>query len=78
MTGLIAKDQLKQYIDRIERLEQEKADVAEAMNEVYAEAKAVGFDTKIMKKILKLMKQDKNKLAEEEAILELYKEALDL
>lgn len=78
MTGLIAKDQLKQYIDRIERLEQEKADVAEAMNEVYAEAKAVGFDTKIMKKILKLMKQDKNKLAEEEAILEHYKEALDL
>jgi uncharacterized protein (UPF0335 family) len=78
MTGLIAKEQLKQYIDRIERLENEKTDVLEAINEVFSEAKANGFDTKIMKKILKLMKQDKNKLAEEEAILELYKEALDL
>ncbi len=78
MSGLIAKEQLKQYIDRLERLEGEKNDIAEAITEVFAEAKANGFDTKIMKKILKLMKQDKNKLAEEEAIFELYKEALDL
>ena len=78
MTGLIAKEQLKQYIDRIQRLEREKSEIAEDIKEVFAEAKGGGFDTKIMKKILRLIQSDKDKIAEEEAIFELYKAALDL
>lgn len=78
MSEVIAKEQLVQLISRIERLEIEKADLAEDIKEIYAEAKATGFDTKIMKQIIKLKKLDKAKLAEEEAILELYMQALDL
>lgn len=78
MTEIIAIDQLKQYMSRIERLETEKSNAADDIKQVFDEAKANGFDTKIMKKILKLKKLDKNKLAEEEAILELYREALGI
>jgi uncharacterized protein (UPF0335 family) len=78
MNKMIAADQLKQYISRIERLESEKSDLAEDIKQVFDEAKANGFDTKIMKQILRLMKLDKNKLAEEEAILELYRKALEI
>lgn len=78
MSEIIAKDQLIQLINRIERLEQEKSDLAEDIKEIYAEAKANGFDTKIMKQVLKLKKMDKDKLAEQEAILDLYRQALDL
>ncbi|RYE06005.1 MAG: DUF2312 domain-containing protein [Rickettsiaceae bacterium] len=78
MSEVIAKEHLIQFISRIERLEIEKADLAEDIKEIYAEAKATGFDTKIMKQIIKLKKLDKAKLAEEEAILELYMQALDL
>jgi uncharacterized protein (UPF0335 family) len=78
MAEVIAKEHLVQFISRIERLEQEKSDLAEDIKEIFAEAKSNGFDTKIMKQILKLKKLDKAKLAEEEAILELYRQALDL
>jgi len=78
MSEVIAIDQLKQYLSRIERLETEKANAADDMKQVFDEAKANGFDVKIMKQVLKLKKLDKNKLAEQEAILELYRQALDI
>lgn len=78
MVEIIAKEQLKQYIARIERLETEKADLSNDIKEVFAEAKSNGFDIKIMKQVLKLMKLDKNKLAELDSMLELYRQACDL
>ncbi|WPY00957.1 DUF2312 domain-containing protein [Candidatus Trichorickettsia mobilis] len=78
MTEVIAIEQLKQYISKIEKLEHSKLELAEDIKEVFAEAKANGFDVKTMKQVLKLKKLDKNKLAEQEAILELYRQALDL
>lgn len=78
MTEVIAIDQLKQYIDRIERLEQDKTALAEDIKEIFAEAKSNGFDVQAMRQILKLKKQDKNKLAEQEAMVELYRQALGL
>ncbi|MCP5369198.1 MAG: DUF2312 domain-containing protein [Rickettsiaceae bacterium] len=78
MSNVIAADVLKQYITKIERLESDKADIAEDIKQIYDEAKANGFDTKIMKQVLRLKKKDKNSLAEEEAILELYRSALEI
>jgi uncharacterized protein (UPF0335 family) len=78
MSEVIAIEHLKQYVSRIEKLEAEKADLADDIKQVFDEAKANGFDTKIMKQIIKLKKLDKNKLAEQEAILELYRQALDI
>jgi uncharacterized protein (UPF0335 family) len=71
MAEIVAKDQLKQYIDRIERLETEKSALLDDIKQVFDEAKANGFDVKTMKQIIKLRKLDKNKLAEQDAILEL-------
>ncbi|MET0338237.1 MAG: DUF2312 domain-containing protein [Caulobacter sp.] len=71
-----AQGQLKSIIDRIERLETEKAEVAEQIKEVYAEAKGNGFDVKILRKVVRLLKQDRAKRQEEEAILDLYLSAL--
>lgn len=76
MSEVIAKEHLAQFISRIERLEQEKSELAEDIKEIYAEAKGNGFDIKIMKQIIKIKKQDKAKLAEHEAILDLYRQAL--
>jgi len=76
MSEVISVEQLKQYISKIERLEEEKSTIMEALKDVFDSAKADGFDVKTMKKVLKLRKVDKNKLAEQEAILELYLEAL--
>lgn len=78
MTNVIAADILKQYISKIERLESDKAEVADDIKQVYDEAKANGFDTKIMKQVLRLKKKDKDSLAEEEAILDLYRSALEI
>lgn len=78
MSEVIAADQLKQYISRIERLESDKAEIADDIKQVFDEAKANGFDTKIMKQVLKLKKLDKDSLAEQEAILDLYRSALDI
>ncbi len=78
MAELVAKDQLKQYIDRIERLETEKSALLDDIKQVFDEAKANGFDVKTMKQIIKLRKLDKNKLAEQDAILELYRQALEV
>ena len=78
MSEVIAVDQLKQYINKIEKLENEKADIAEDIKQVYDEAKGNGFDSKIMKKVLKLKRMDRDSLAEEEAILDLYRSALEI
>jgi uncharacterized protein (UPF0335 family) len=73
-----ASDQLKSIIERIERLEEEKAALSEDVKEVYAEAKGNGFDTKILRTVIKLRKQDANERAEQEALLDLYMHALGM
>ena len=70
--------ELRQFIERVERLEAEKSDIAEQIKEVMAEAKGRGFDTKVMRKLISIRKRDSNDVAEEEAILELYKSALGI
>lgn len=71
-----AQSQLKELVSRIERLDQEKAEIAEQIKEVFAEAKGNGFDVKSIRKVVKLRKQDRAKRQEEEAILDLYLSAL--
>ena len=74
----VTAGELKQFIERIERLEEEKREVAEQIKEVMAEAKGRGYDTKVMRKIVALRKRDKDDVAEEEAVLEMYKQALGM
>ena len=74
----IARDQLRAFIERIERLEEEKKAIADDIKEVYAEAKGSGFDTKVMRTIVRIRKQDRNERAEQEAILDLYLHALGM
>ena len=74
----VTADELRQFIERIERLDAEKKDLAEQQKEVMAEAKGRGYDTKVMRKLISLRKRDQNDIAEEEAILEMYKEALGM
>ena len=76
--GGITAEQLKSYMERIERLEEEKAAMAADIKEVFAEAKANGFDVKIMRQVLKLRKMDSNDRAEQEALLDLYMSALGM
>ena len=76
--GGIAADRLKSFIERIERLEEEKAALTADIREVYAEAKATGFDTKIMRQVVKLRKMDSNDREEQEELLDLYKRAVGL
>lgn len=71
-----AQGQLKSIIERIERLEEEKKEVSEQIKEVFAEAKGNGFDVKILRKVVRLRKQDRAKRQEEDAILDLYLSAL--
>lgn len=74
----VTTDELRQFIERIERLDAEKKDLAEQQKEVMAEAKGRGYDTKIMRKVIALRKRDSDDIAEEEAVLEMYKEALGM
>lgn len=74
----VTADELRQFIERIERLDAEKKDLAEQQKEVMAEAKGRGYDTKVMRKVIALRKRDSNDIAEEEAVLEMYKEALGM
>ncbi len=76
--GGIAGDRLKSFIERIERLEEEKRALTEDIKEVYAEAKGTGFDTKIMRQIIRLRKRDQDELNEEESLLEVYMRALGM
>lgn len=70
--GATAQGKLKSLVERIERLEEDKAAVAGDLKEVYAEAKGEGFDTKILRKVVRLRKSDAAKRSEEEALIELY------
>ena len=74
----VAADQLKSFIERIERLEEEKAALSGDIKEIFQEAKGTGFDTKAIRKILSLRKKDHAERMEEEAILELYMQALGM
>jgi uncharacterized protein (UPF0335 family) len=73
-----AKDHLKAFVERVERLEEEKKTIADDIRDVYAEAKANGFDTKALRAIIKLRKQDVDERKEQEAILETYMHALGM
>jgi uncharacterized protein (UPF0335 family) len=74
----VAKDQLKAFVERIERLDEEKSGLANDIREVYAEAKDTGFDVKALRSVIKLRKQDANARQEAEAILETYLHALGM
>ena len=74
----VAADELRQFIEQYEHLEAEKKDITEQQKEIMAEAKARGYDTKVMRKIVALRKRDKDDIAEEEAVLEMYKAALGM
>lgn len=76
--GGISGNQLRLFIEKVERLEEEKNELMENIREVFAEAKSVGFDTKIMKQILKLRKMKNEDRAEQEELLDLYKAALGM
>lgn len=75
-TNTVDAKHLRAFIERIERLEEEKRAIADDIKEVYAEAKGTGYDAKIMRKIISLRRQDHNKRREEEEILDLYLSAL--
>ena len=74
----VTADELRQFIERFERLEAEKKDIAEQQKEVMAEAKARGYDPKVLRKVVALRERDADDIAEEEAMLEMYKEALGM
>lgn len=74
----VTADELRAFVERFERLEMEKKDIADQQKEVMAEAKGRGYDTKVLRKIVALRKRDQNDIAEEEAVLEMYKEALGM
>ena len=76
--GGIAADRLKSVIERIERLEEEKAAIAGDIKEVYSEAKSSGFETKIMRQIVRLRKMDAQERSEQEQLLDVYKAAVGL
>ncbi len=76
--GGIAADRLKQFIERVERLEDERKALGADIREVYSEAKAVGFEPKIMRQIVKLRQMDGDDLKEQESLLEVYKHALGM
>ena len=76
--GGIASERLRTIIERIERLEEEKAALAEDIREIFSEAKAASFDVKIVRQVIRLRKLDSSDRQEQEAILDLYKRALDM
>jgi uncharacterized protein (UPF0335 family) len=76
--GGIAGERLRSFVDRIERLEEEKAALAADIREVYSEAKGNGFDTKIMRQVVRLRKMDRDDLQEQETLLDIYKRALGM
>lgn len=77
-TGGIAGERLRVFIERVERLEEERAGIAADIRDVYAEAKAVGFDVKIMRQIVRLRRMDVAQRQEEDALLEAYQRALEM
>ena len=77
-TVRFGKDQLKAFIERVERLEEEKKAIADDIRDVYAEAKGNGFDVKALRTVVRLRKQDKQEREEQEAILDTYLQALGM
>jgi uncharacterized protein (UPF0335 family) len=76
--GGVSGDQLRSYIERIERLEDEKAALAADIREIYSEAKGNGFDVKIMRQIIRLRKLDRDDRQEQEELLQLYQHAIGM
>jgi uncharacterized protein (UPF0335 family) len=76
--GTVAADQLRLFIERIERLEEEKKGIADDIRDVYAEAKATGYDTKIMRQIVRLRRMEAHARQEADALLETYRAALGI
>ncbi len=76
--GNVTADQLKSLVERIERLEEEKTNIASDVRDVYAEAKAVGYDVKAIRQIVRLRKLDRHERDEQEYTLDLYKKALGM
>jgi uncharacterized protein (UPF0335 family) len=74
----VTADELRSFIERWERLNAEKQDIADQQKEVMAEAKGRGYDTKVIRKLINMRKRDKDDIAEEEAVLEMYKAALGM
>jgi uncharacterized protein (UPF0335 family) len=74
----VSRDQLKSFVERLERLEEEKKEVADQIKEVMAEAKAFGFNTAIIRKVIQIRKKNPDDVAEEDAVLDLYKTALGM
>lgn len=77
-TYSVTADELRSFVERIERLNEEKQEIADQAKEVFSEAKGRGFDTKILRKLIALRKKDQSELTEEEMLLETYKEALGM
>lgn len=77
-TESVAQDQLRAFVERIERLEEEKKAIADDIKEIYAEAKGNGFDTKVLRQVIRIRKQDRAERLEQEAILDLYLAALGM
>lgn len=77
-SGTVAANHLRSFVERVERLEADKAAIADDIKEVYAEAKGAGFDTKALRKIVSERKQNADDLAEFESILDLYRHALGM
>jgi uncharacterized protein (UPF0335 family) len=74
----VTAGELRQFVERYERLDQEKKDIADQQKEVLAEARGRGYDVKVLRKLIALRKRDSAELSEEEAVLELYKQALGM
>lgn len=74
----VTADELRQFIERAEQLEAEKKDIGEQEKELFAEAKGRGYDTKVMRRVIALRKRKPDEIAEEEAIIEMYKSALGM
>ncbi len=75
--GGVAKDRLKSFVERIERLEEEKLALVADIREVYSEAKGTGFDVKVMRQLIRLRKMDRDDRSQMEAVLDVYERALD-
>ena len=78
MSELIEAEKLKQIINKIETIEEERTESAELLKDAFNEAKSMGFDVKIIKHVLKLRKKDKDALAEEDSLIDLYRGALNI
>lgn len=74
----VARDQLRAFIERIERLEEEKKTIGDDIKDVYGEVKSMGFDAKIVRKVIAIRKQDADERMEQEAILDTYLQALGM